>query len=348
MFSRTFRCLTFVAVTVAVVIGSAMVSGAAAQRAPGAAQNTRAVGKSLGPACPPVSEAEPCGRVRLGGCWRPRISAIAPDVTAADRNLAEARLAEYERLFTVPESIARPQGFEARPTVSGGLEDARRSVPHFQYGRFEYGISLLDMSVQTERSTSLWARENVGARSVWIVDSGPPHFKDSEGEYYQERPRSGPLPGMPGNAVVFGGLNLDRTDQARENVIQVLLTSDGELPWSDVSRERVLNSFIAQAERDRQAAQQTLSDARKVNRQGREQMLAAVAAASGQAEAAKVKAELEKADREAAEYQKEYEAQLTQSIASVTAEVARLRDQLRVMSPAERAEPAWIALGHDG
>jgi hypothetical protein len=47
---------------------------------------------------------------------------------------------------------------------------------------------------------------------------------------------------MPATAVVFDGLNFDRRSEARLNTIRVLLTADGELPWADVSRERVQKS----------------------------------------------------------------------------------------------------------
>jgi hypothetical protein len=293
----------------------------------------------------------PAAQARRQG-WRPwYYSYDATGLTPAERRAITDRASAYERLFVVRDSLIRPQGFEATSHVFGGLGPAGR------LGQWGYNIIFFD-GIGHEGPSLLWAYENVLARNVWTVDSGAADFKDGQGEIYRERPKGSPLPGLPAGATVFGALTFDSTE-SRDNVVQVLLTADGELPWSDVSRERLLNMFITEAaaavETDRQALSQTtyqrwLSDAPR-RRQEREQMLVAITAID-KAQAATVKAEMEKGEQATGESLKQNDAteraQWSQALAADTARLTQRRAELAAMSPAERAVAAWVDAGSGG
>jgi hypothetical protein len=268
-------------------------------------------------------------------------------LTAAERTTLTARASAYERLFVTRDSLARPQGFRVESNAFGGLGSPGR------LGQFGYRIIFFEGMVGHEGPSLLWAYENVLASSVRIVDSGPADFEDSQGAIYRERPKGAAIPGLPPGAVVFGGLSFEPATQARENMIQVLLTSDGELPWSDVSRERMLNLLIAGADaavkKDRQALSQTtyqrwLSDAAK-RKQETEQMLVAITAVD-KSQAATTKAELERVEKATGESLKQNDAaereQLSQTLAADTARLTKRRSELAAMSQAERAAAAWV------
>jgi hypothetical protein len=268
-------------------------------------------------------------------------------LTAAERTALTARASAYERLFVVRDSLARPQGFRVESSVFGGLGSPGR------LGQFGYRIIFFEGMVGHEGPGLLWAYENVLASNVRTVDSGPADFKDGQGEIYRERPKGAAIPGLPPGAVVFGGLSFEPATQARENVIQVLLTSGGELPWSDVSRERILNMLIAEADaavkKDQQALSETtyqrwLSDAAK-RKQEREQTLVAITAID-KAQAATTKAEMERGEKATGESLKQNDAaereQWTQALAADTALLTKRRSELAAMSPAERAAAAWV------
>jgi hypothetical protein len=296
-----------------------------------------------------------------GPNWLPRaMIGRGSGLTAAEQSVVEARLAEYERLFAVPESLVRPQGFQARPSAHGGVNDGQ-----FGVARFNYELVLVDGVLKPgepdyrERSPALWVHENVDARAVWIGDSGPPDFKDGNAGIFRERPRSGLLAGMPRNAVVFDGLKFDRATQARENVARVLLTSDGELPWADVSRERVLKIQIAQAQTvfkqvEQDAAetgyQKWLRDAPARQRQ-REEILAGVASVD-KTQVAKVREDSERVERQTGDSLKKAEAaereQSARNLALAKGRLTQLNAELAAMSPAERAMAAWIQPTNQG
>src|SRR5205085_1800332 len=115
---------------------------------------------------------------------------------------------------------------------------------------FKYALVFMAAVVRerVEGSALLSIAENPSARDVWTVSSGPATFTDAQGDMFVERPKlQGPLPGMPANAIVFGdALQFGSTNRSLENGLWVLLTANGEVPWGDVPRERVLNILIAQ------------------------------------------------------------------------------------------------------
>ena len=170
--------------------------------------------------------------------WRP--------MAAAERAVFLTRWAEYDRLFATPDSLARPQGFTVAPSALAYSEGAPSTLFHFYY-RY---IFLQGVVTGGEGSALLSINENPVARNIWTVDSGPATFKDAQGEMYTERPRHGSLPGLPSGAIVFDGpLQFDSRNPSVENTLRVLLTANGELPWSDVPRERVLKLLIAEAQK---------------------------------------------------------------------------------------------------
>lgn len=331
MRDRTRRRVNWTALGVAVSVGASIVM-AAAQGRGAAPPTTRGPGWT----------ARPTAAQRFSGLG----------LTATERTVLEARFAEYERLFAAPESMARPQGFLARPGMDGGLSEGPLGVPSFGY----YIVIAPDLR---ERPAAMSIRENPVARHVWIVDNGPPTLRDAAGDIYLERPTSGSLPGMSRNALVFGGLKVDRQTEARINSVSVLLTSDGELPWSDVSRERVVKIFIAEATAGFKTVEQQASESSyqrwlreaPARQRDREQMLAAVASVD-KAQVAKTRADLERADREAGESYKKTEApereQAARNLAAAKGRLSQVSGQLAEMSATERAMPAWVQPNPDG
>jgi hypothetical protein len=268
-------------------------------------------------------------------------------LTAAERSTITARAAAYERLFVVRDSLVRPQGFRVESSLFGGLG------PPGYLDRFGYRITFFQGMVGHEGSSLLWAAENPSAASVWTLDSGPPDFKDAQGEIYRERPRGAALPGLPPGAIVFNGLSFEPPTQARDNVVRVVLTADGALPWSDVSRERLLNVFIAEAEAavktDQQALSQTtyqrwLSDAPR-RKQELEQTLVAIAAID-KTQTEKIKADMERSEEATGQALKQNDAaeraQWSKTLAADTARLTQRRSELAAMSPAERVAAAWV------
>ena len=284
--------------------------------------------------------------------WYSSLSTVNGGLTAAERAAIATRAGDYQRLFVTRDSLARPQGgFSVEPMYNGGLGPAGR------LGGFGYTLIFFNFIAKAgeshEGTGQLWASENPRAHSVWILDSGPPDFEDGQGAIYRERPKGPPLPGMPPTAYVFDGLKFEPSSQARENLIQVLLTADGELPWSDVSRERMLNLFIAEADAavktDQQALSQTtyqrwLSDAPK-RRQELQQMLVAIAAID-KAQVATVKEQMESGEQTTGESLRQNDAmeraQMSQALAADTARLTQRRSELAAMSPADRAAAAWV------
>jgi hypothetical protein len=141
--------------------------------------------------------------------------------------------------------------------------------------------------------------------------------------------------------------------------VRVLLTSDGELPWSDVSRERVLKIGIAEATAGFKTAEQQASDTNyrrwlretPARQRDREQMLAAVASVD-KAQVAKARADFERADREAGESYKKTEPQerelAARNLAAAKGRLSQVSGQLAKMSETERAMPAWVQSAPDG
>jgi len=300
----------------------------------------------------PAVAGQPDAQSRGPG-WLPWYSSLSTGgLTAAERTAIATRAGDYQRLFVTRDSLARPQGgFTVEPMYNGGLG------PPGHLGGFGYNLIFFNFIAKAgeshEGTTQLWASENPRAHSVWILDSGPPDFKDGQGAIYRERPKGSPLPGMPPTAFVFDALKFEPSSQARENHIQVLLTADGELPWSDVSRERMLNLFIAEADaavkKDQQALSQTtyqrwLSDAPR-RRQETEQALVAIAAID-KTQVATVKEQMESSEQATGESLRENDAmeraQWGQALAADTARLTQRRSELAAMSPADRAAAAWV------
>lgn len=300
----------------------------------------------------PAVAGQPAAQSRGPG-WLPWYSSLSTGgLTAAERTAIATRASEYERLFVTRDSLAHPQGgFSVEPMYNGRLGPAGR------LGQFGYNLIFFNFVAKAgeshEGTTQLWAHENPLAASVWILDSGPPDFKDGQGAIYRERPKGPPLLGMPPAAFVFDGLKFEPPSEARINIIQVLLTADGELPWSDVSRERLLNMFIAEADaavkKDQQALSQTtyqrwLRDAPR-RRQELAQTVVAITAID-KSQVATVKAEMERSEEATGESLRQNDAmeraQLSQTLAADTARLTQRRSELAAMSPADRASAAWV------
>jgi|KBSSwiStaDraftv2_1062776.scaffolds.fasta_scaffold07320_8 hypothetical protein len=324
----------------AAIVAAAAIAGAAAQRATGAVQRGGNTEES-----------------RPGRLTRRVADTVWRGATAGESATIMARWSLYDRLFTGPDSLARPQGFTFGPFASGSLTSPPFDVPHLEYSfTFYQGL----ITTRGEGTALLWVVEDPSARDVWVLDSGGPNFSDGQGEMFLERPKAGPVPGVPANAVVFDhALQFGSTNKGIENRIRVLLTADGELPWSDVSRERVLRILIAKAEAELKKVEHYASDSSyekwlrdaPARQRSRDEMLAGVAAVD-KSQVAKLRADLERAERETAESMKKNEPeqheQMGRALALVKGKLTQVSGDLAAMSAAERATAAWIQLTSEG
>jgi len=179
-----------------------------------------------------------------------------------------------------------------------------------------------------------------------------PMSRDSEepdGMIWEELPRNAVQPGMPPGTVVYQRLVADTP-----SLTQVLLVPPGESPMIPVSRERFLNAEIARYAPADSEVVRALSETawerwvadsprRKELRDG---TVARLARTDPEA-AAKLKATLEEAERDAGTRLKAMEAGEREWKDRVAAEPTirqTLISRLESMSPAERALPAVLAL----
>jgi hypothetical protein len=322
-----------VALIAAIVVATTSIAGGAAQRATGAAQRKD------------NSELSRPGWLTL------RIADVVK-ATPAERAILTARWAEYDRLFITQESLVRPQGFTVGPYAT-----SLWSLPfvlHLDYGYvFFKGVR----TTRGEGSVLLGVVENPSAKNVSVVERESA-FRDSQGDIYAERPRHSPPSGIPANAFVFDALQIGSTNETNENQIRVVLTSAGELPWSDVPRERVLNILIAEAQEDTKRVEQYARDSSyqkwlqgaPARQREREQILAAMAGVAGgdKAQLAKAREDFEQVERQTGESMKADDAAqrelVARQLAAAKGRLTQLTGELAAMSAAERAMPAWIRL----
>ena len=340
MLQRSIERISTAGFTAVVLAAATVIASAAGQRATGVSQRGDTAEES-----------------RPGRLPRRVADTVWRGATPGERATLVARWSLYDRLFTGPESLARPQGFTIGPFASGSLTSAPFGVPHLEYS-FTFFQGLI--TTRGEGTALLWVVENPSARDVWVVDSGPPSFSDAQGEMFIERRKGGSVPGVPANAIVFDHeLQFGSTNRGIENRIRVLLTADGELPWSDVSRERVLRILIAQAEGELKKVEQYASDSSyekwlreaPARQRSRDEMLAGVASVD-KSQVAKLRADLERIERETAESMKKNEAeqrdQMARAIATAKGKLTQITGEVAGMSAAERAMPAWIQLTTQG
>jgi hypothetical protein len=267
--------------------------------------------------------------------WHPRLKQVnAP--SAADLAIIERNLTAAELLMTRTSGYATPAGFEARARWV--------SSPPSAPGRLRSYWVEIDPYVPTREAAA-----GGYIASAWIVFN-PDFGRVSEGSltsetgeiYYNERTRSERRYGATAVYGAFGEFN---------NALQVLFTAGDEDPMWPVTREEFLRAQIHVVEKEaagleeaQQAATMTpyqrwLAEAPQ-RKQGREQ---AVAAMPDNAAAEKLRAELERTEREVTEELKKREAQDAESLRAFRKAdpSAGLREQLAAMSAEERASPAW-------
>ena len=278
--------------------------------------------------------------------WWPRIETNVGGETlsVADRTTVRTRLAAVEGLMRKT-NYATPRGFAVLP-VFGYHEITSRTE------LYEYGFALVTKKLcdkYDEHGADITVDFNPDPQS-WSMSDRP--MLDEKGEaLYSERPRR---PALFGSTATFGGFLEENSNTA---AFFLLYTIGGQSPVLPATREEYLRAMIFTLEgknsEGAKAAAATLSktpyerwmeDAPQ--RKKRNADLMATIEKVAPAQAAKMKADMERA--EAAETEKlkkadAYErAQVSKNVTAATALGDRFRAEIAAMSPSQRSSPAFL------
>jgi hypothetical protein len=280
--------------------------------------------------------------------WLPRTVDMGPNLTGANRAAAIARLESIERLLKQVPELAHPEGFEIRPFFSGGRSrTGLNQSEHTDYAvQYIYRITFFvpklapDVSATGTILFAINADENMGHGDV--VDS-------RGGEIFIEQPR---WPLIPFSVATYG-VSASGTLQAGEDFsLWAWFTPGGELPWRAVSREDYYNGLLASIEgkngesraaleelTEKTPYQRWLEEAPK-RKAEREEILKTLAQVQPPAEVAKLRKEMEDAERDAGEQFKKNENDDRERDSSMYKFADDIRAELNRMSPAQRKLPA--------
>lgn len=275
--------------------------------------------------------------------WRPRASGYLEDgIGAADRAVIESKLGPAEALVRKT-AYGTPRGFWVKPFwghVGPSRPNRLRtySLDILIYLRCnKYDEHGSDISMTFNPNPQLWSE-------------GDRPMLDERGDgLYFERVRTETL---FGSTATYGHFEEENTEG-----LFVLFTRGGKSPTIPVTREEFLRAMIFTLEGKDQAKlkaaagstlktqyQQWLEDA-PARKKRHEEMLAGVAQVDP-SQVAKLRADLEKADRDAEATFKKTEVHeredLNRTRANLTLPGDKLRAQIAAMSPQERASPAFV------
>jgi hypothetical protein len=273
--------------------------------------------------------------------WFPRqvFTDANPRLPRGDRAIIEANLAAAEALVVKSEGYATPRGFEITPWWAYATARSRDRLSIYQM-QIHAHVPSRKASAGGQTSTL----DIIFNPDPPLCDAGTQKDEDGQPLYF-EPPRAA---AMHGATAVYGTFGEPNTVG-----LCVLFTSGGESPLLPVSRERYLRALIFefegkdQEELKRQKAmapqtpyQEWMSGAAQ-RKKDREEALASLA---DKTQAAKMRAELEKVEREVTENMKKNEprdrAMLSQLGNSVAGD--KLRAQIAAMTPTERASQGWV------
>ena len=282
--------------------------------------------------------------------WWPRVllDAGAKTLTAAERKTVDTRLAAVEAL-TRKTNYATPRGFAVRPVFS--IHEIKSRTELYEYS---FHIATFDKCTKYDEHGADFVLQINPEPISWSMGGQP--AVDERGEnVYVERPRRQAL---HGSTATFGGFLEDNTNTS---AFYVLFTTGNEPPVLPLSREEYLRLRIFEHEGRNQEKLKALIAhlsqtpyerwiAEAPERRKRSEELFALIATSNPAQAAKTRADLEKADQAEGEKLKRADAfereKGARDVATMKAIGDKYRAQLAAMTPAERASPAYVE-GYD-
>ena len=317
-----------------------------------------ALGSSLLAMCvaaPLVDAQEKCGPDELVPWW-PRTLNSSTDFTPAERAIANANLKAVEDVVRKT-NYGMPRGFAVRPSWGyGGRKHGERSWGPGNPTRNpirDYGFAAIVYHACSKYDEYGYVINIAFNPEPQAWSEGDRALLDENGDaLYVEAPRKEPMFGSTATYGVFGVTNAEG--------LTVVFTSGGESPTIPVTREEYLRAQIFTLEGKNQEKVKDFLEftsktqyerwkERAVQRKKDIDDMVAGVAQVDPAKAAKVRADLENADRLAGETHKKNEAaeraELDRMKAKATAAGDSMRARIAAMTPAERASPAY-AMGH--
>ena len=293
-------------------------------------------------ACPTLSAQCPSAATVSRAAWWPRGSVdVVNPIGAADRAAVDATLAAAEALVrnTV---LGKPRGYEI---VSWSQYDGPRDRSRLSEFRLDVQLQCPTRAKGKEHPADV---EMIFNPNPLRWSEGDRPMLDEKGDaLFFERVRA---------ATRFGAFatygDFDEKKRVDTEGLFVLFTAGGESPTLPVSREEYLRAMIFTLEgKDQEKVKKAATakshlyqewlDRTEQRKKEHEQMIAMVAATDA-SQAAKLRKDIEKVERETAETFKKSEAQDREVGAKSTVPGDRLRAQIAAMSPQERASPAWV------
>ena len=281
--------------------------------------------------------------------WLPRYvdMSTGSNITGANRTAAIPPLEAIERLVKQVPELAHPDGFEigssfTAATKRRGPNDSVHPEYVTEY-RLHVAFYYPKRVPMTDPNADILFVVNADDNAAGWLDAQGRHVIVEEGRW----------PKWPYSIVTYGS-SPSGTLQAGE-IFQATawFTVGGEFPWIPMSREDYYNAVILSAEGKngekraafKKATEKTgyerwLEEAPK-RKQEREEVTKGIAQVAP-AEAAKLRAELEKAEREAGENFKKSEGEDRERAKTAFKSTDDMRAELNRMTPAQRKLPAII------
>jgi len=294
-----------------------------------------------------VAHAQECGPDQVTPWW-PRANTIAgsESLHAAERAMVVAQLGAVEALMRRT-PYATPRGFAVRPQFAYH-EITNRNQPY----RHEFALNTYSRcSKYDEHGADIIVGFNPGPMA-WS-EGDRPMLDEGGDSLYAERIRTAT---QFGATATFGGFH----EEISEGLF-VLFTAGGQSPTLPVSREEYLRAMIFTLEgKDQEKVKAAAAITSKTpyerwmqeapERRKRNEELYAIVAKTNPAQAAKMRADMEKAELAETEKLRKsdaYErAQVNRNLAGLTVLGDRYRAQIAAMSPLERASAALL-VGND-
>jgi hypothetical protein len=300
----------------------------------------------------PLEAQDKCGPNELVPWW-PRFVGRSEELTPAERAVVAANLKAAEDVVRKT-NYGMPRGFAVTPSWSyGGPLRGQGSWGHGNPTQnplwsYEYATVVHHAcSKYEEFGYALAIAFNPDPQS-WS-ESDRPLLDENGDALYSERPRKEPLFGSTATYGQFAVVNSEG--------LRVLFTSGGESPTVPVTREAYLKAMIFTLEgKDQEKVKEVLEFTSKTQyerwkeraaqrKKDIDDIVAGVAFVDP-AKAAKVRADLEHADRIAGETHKQNEpaerAELENMRTKATLAGDRMRARIAAMTPAERRMPAYV------
>jgi hypothetical protein len=271
--------------------------------------------------------------------WHPRELFTDDRTSAADRAIIQKNLAAAEALVTRVAGYATPRGFEVTPWWAFHSAKSRDRLRNYQ--------------IQIHAHTPTKKAAAAGFLSALNIHFNPTVSHLSIGEareengqsIYFERPRSSAAYGATAVYGTFGETNAPG--------LNVLFTSHNQSPTLPVSRERYLRAVIFELEgndpeelkRQKAAAERTpYEEWMSGAAQRKKEREATLAEIGDKAQAAKMRAQIEKMELNVTEGLKKRETQDRQSLNKTgnPSPADQIRAQIAAMSPEDRASQGWV------